>query len=1102
MTQMSADTPFSCTIMSAASGAGHATKEIIAHPVTGLPIKNQARNLGIWRGEVQHVQLAGLADLGRLLPTLTKRQALIHGVPLGSTPETILPLVMEEKLSQRGTPANAIARTLTSFAYTIPHLLMFDIDPDPYERYTIHNAEALMALLATIWPVFADVGYLSTVSTSSAIYDKKDDRELVPPSGLHVYLLAQGDVARFKDLAAIKFWCADTGYCRLASPNKRTGVAAILERCLTDLSVFSPERLDYVAGADLSSRLPFVQRRPTPALHEGTILDLDSLPDVTSDERAEYADRLAAEKARIAPERITVCTAHVKATEPTLSDAAVHEEVTRRIFRANHDWLAPDHVIDLARGGTLLVQDLTRKHHGLACADPAEPDYGPNHAKIYWDADKPHWVICSLAHGFKHLFFSEPQAPHPPDEDEDDFADLLANAPTPETLSSSKGKLTQAEILLDLAATAHLVHTTEGRRFAVVPVNGHTEVLAIGEKGSAFRDWLLRRFRATQEGIPNTNALSQAMEALAADARFIGERRDVYTRLASHDGKLYLDLANEAWQVVEITKEGWQVIAQPPVYFRRPNGMLPLPLPNPDGTLEDFYALLPVEKKTDEAHLILGWLVATFQPTGAFAHLGIHGEQGSTKSTLTRHLRRLVDPNKAPARSAPQEERDLAITATNSAIVALENLSHVPDWLSDVLCALSTGAGFSTRSLYTDDEEMIFAMKRPVVMNGIAEVAVRGDLIDRCVFVTLPAITEQARKSEAEVDRVFAKCQPKALGALLDVVCTALHNQGKGRFAALPRMADFALWVEAASPALGWERGEFLRVYNANRANAAHMELEASLVATHLLAWLAAPDNKEKLLMKELLQMLTDAATAFGQKKEPPGWPKSGQALRAHLKRYAPALRREGWTLVDHPKGERGRTVSFVKADEVADEVCQTQKFVRSSSSHKSLNGTKFADPDEDDELSLPLYIQKKREEKKREEGDKGGKEAKREGEEERGGEKGEASSKHAQSSSGSSVRHNETETTQTIQVHEAIDAWGSTVGDTQPAFTNLRLSDPFCGVCQRNVSYRVLVQFDGGEQYFCEACDTLVGTKAAPSPTAAADNLDLEGVNIDDIPF
>ena len=408
-------TPFACTVMTAAKGAGHATKELIAHPVTGAPMKNQARDLGIWRGTVQHLELAGLAALAHLLPTLDKRQALIHGVPVDTVPDTILPLVMEDKLGARGTPPGAIARTLQHFAYRRPHLLMFDIDPDPYERYSLPDAPALMAKLASLWPVVAEVGYLSTVSTSSAVYDKKTRKELLPPRGLHVYILAHGDVPRFRDLATVKFWCADTGYCRLATPNKRTGVAAILERCLTDLSVWSPERLDYVAGADIDPQLPFVQIRPEPVLHPGGVLDLDALPDVTPEERATYAERLAAEKARVAPERFQVCVAHLKATEPTCAEAEVTQEATRRLALADTSHLAADHVIDLARGGTVLAKDLTRKHHNRACADPLEPDYGPNHAKIYWNDDQPHWLICSLAHGFKHLYFPDFPAPEPDD---------------------------------------------------------------------------------------------------------------------------------------------------------------------------------------------------------------------------------------------------------------------------------------------------------------------------------------------------------------------------------------------------------------------------------------------------------------------------------------------------------------------------------------------------------------------------------------------------------------------------------------------------------------------------------------------------------------
>jgi hypothetical protein len=91
----------------------------------------------------------------------------------------------------------------------------------------------------------------------------------------------------------------------------------------------------------------------------------------------------------------------------------------------------------------------------------------------------------------------------------------------------------------------------------------------------------------------------------------------------------------------------------------------------------------------------------------------------------------LVDPNSAPLRSEPRDARDLIIAANNSWVLAFDNLSHLPAWLSDALCRLATGGGFSTRELYTDSEEVLFDAVRTVILNGIEELAMRGDLLDR-----------------------------------------------------------------------------------------------------------------------------------------------------------------------------------------------------------------------------------------------------------------------------------------------------------------------------------------------------------------------------------
>jgi energy-coupling factor transporter ATP-binding protein EcfA2 len=190
--------------------------------------------------------------------------------------------------------------------------------------------------------------------------------------------------------------------------------------------------------------------------------------------------------------------------------------------------------------------------------------------------------------------------------------------------------------------------------------------------------------------------------------------------------------------------------------------------------------------------------------------VGIVGKKGSGKSTGARVLRTLVDPNLAPLRSEPKEARDLAITANNSWVVAFDNLSALPSWLSDAMCRLATGGGFATRALYTNDEETIFDAQRPSIVTAIGDVIARSDLLDRAVTVTPVAIEAAARKSERQFWQEFAAAQPKILGAMFDIVASGLGRLPSVQIQNLPRMADFAQWATACEPAMGLPAGTFM----------------------------------------------------------------------------------------------------------------------------------------------------------------------------------------------------------------------------------------------------------------------------------------------------
>ena len=146
----------------------------------------------------------------------------------------------------------------------------------------------------------------------------------------------------------------------------------------------------------------------------------------------------------------------------------------------------------------------------------------------------------------------------------------------------------------------------------------------------------------------------------------------------------------------------------------------------------------------------------------------------------------------------PKDDRDVAVSARNSWVLAFDNLSSVPPWFADALARLATGSGFATRMLHTNSDEFIFEGSRPIILNGIPSLTDRADLADRAVTIHLATIAEDARQPEDELFAAFEAKRPVILGALLDAVAAALRNLPKVKLDRAPRMADFAKWVTAA----------------------------------------------------------------------------------------------------------------------------------------------------------------------------------------------------------------------------------------------------------------------------------------------------------------
>lgn len=460
----------------------------------------------------------------------------------------------------------------------------------------------------------------------------------------------------------------------------------------------------------------------------------------------------------------------------------------------------------------------------------------------------------------------------------------------------------QATELVGLADGVELFHTPDLEPYATVPVGEHVETCPV--RSRSLRRWLSHRYYRIHGKAPAQSAVQDALGVLEGRALYEGPELPVFVRVAEQDDAIYIDLADERWRCVEVTAKGWQILERSPVRFRRTRGMVALPDPVV-GDIAELRGFLNVRGDHQFA-LLVAFLVAALRPRGPYPVLNLTAEQGSGKSTTQRVLRALTDPSTTPVRAEPRDVRDVMIAATNSWMVSFDNVSHLPPWLSDAICRLSTGGGFSTRELYSDADEVLFDAQRPVMMNGIEELAVRGDLLDRSIIANLPGIPEDRRRSERDFWDAFARARPRIFGGLLTAVATALANLPTTRLARLPRLADMALWIVAAEPALPWAPGTFIAAYTRNRAESNDLALEASPVVAPLLQVVPFTGTAT-----ELLALLS--AKVSDEAKRQRAWPKNAVVLSNHLRRLAPNLRVAG-VQVEFARDGRRRTVS-VSAD-------------------------------------------------------------------------------------------------------------------------------------------------------------------------------------------
>jgi len=448
----------------------------------------------------------------------------------------------------------------------------------------------------------------------------------------------------------------------------------------------------------------------------------------------------------------------------------------------------------------------------------------------------------------------------------------------------------QVTLLIEIARQIEVFHDDKKVPYVIVP-NKNLSKGCYPVHSNNFKSWLSQCFYIlTGKGCRLTN-LNDALATIEARAKFESPTHSVYLRFAREQNRIFIDIGDDSWKVIEITQDGWKVLEKSPVMFVRSDAMKPLPLPITGGNLDDLWQCLNITK--EQRILVLGWVLCCLRGKEPFPILNVQGEEGSGKTFLCNIVRDLVDPSIGENRNIPTDDKELLAAIVNSAVLSLDNISKIDDRLSDTLCRVSTGGAISFRALFTNTDEVIYKIARAIILNGITDIVTRPDLLSRCISIYLEPIDDNHTKSEEEILAYYNSKKASILGVIYDLVAGGLKYLSEvQKPKKLPRLADCVIWVTAIEKGTcNIPEGTFASTYSKSIKTAIEEGIDSSPAMRTLLSFMQYKSEwsgTTSLLLDELTRMTNESLTKASI------WPHTPKGLSNIIKRYTPQLRKLG----------------------------------------------------------------------------------------------------------------------------------------------------------------------------------------------------------------
>jgi len=274
--------------------------------------------------------------------------------------------------------------------------------------------------------------------------------------------------------------------------------------------------------------------------------------------------------------------------------------------------------------------------------------------------------------------------------------------------------------------------------------------------------------------------------------------------------------------------------------------------------LNDLRKYVNVNK--DDFCLIIAWLFIALRsnPIIDAPILWIKGKRSSGKSTSTRFLKRLIDPDISNMLQQSVSTRDFSAACNNQYVFAIDNVSSVTPRLNEMLCEAVTAK--KSKVLHENFRRYFtcaISAHNNIIVNSLDTVSMGPELQTRCFTVETSSLNKDNRKTNEELEASFRKEAPYILGALLVALSFGLKNRDyKPELDAETRLVDACRFVarvahSASESGLPFTEDDFIEALRAqsagvNAVNEARIEDNVVAQTIYEMAREKAAETPEK----------------------------------------------------------------------------------------------------------------------------------------------------------------------------------------------------------------------------------------------------------------